>query len=117
MDHVSFQGISPLASAWTAIDTPSRAITAEDVSGSQRVTRGPRSSKRATRRRAYTMSMPIAISTSARPTLNATISSSPKPTRLSESALKSTTSAAGQGTMPPVMPRAQSCRSDTLLAS
>jgi len=92
-------------------------ITAKDVSGNQRVTRGPRSSKRATRRRAYTMSMPIAISTSARPTLKATISSSPKPTRLSESALRRTTSAAGQGTIPPVMPRAQSWRSETLLAS
>ena len=62
--HVSFQGTTPLATACTAIDTPSRIITAEDASGSQRVTSGPRSSKRATRRRAYTISMPIAISTS-----------------------------------------------------
>src|SRR5262249_50668614 len=115
--HVSFQGTNPPASAWTAIDTPSRVITAEDVSGSQRVTRGPRSSKRATRRRAYTMSMPLATSTSASPTRKATISSSPKPPRLSESALRRTTSAAGKGTIPPVMPRAQSWRSETLLAS
>jgi len=100
-------------SAWIAIDAPSNVITTDDDSGSHRVTSGPLSSKRATRRRAYTMSIPIAISTSASPTLKATMSSRPNPTRLSESALSSTTSAAGHGTIPPVIPSAQSWRSET----
>ena len=57
-------------------------------------------------RPAYTIRMPIAISTAARPMLNATMSRSPKPTRFSANALRSTTTAAGQGTMPPLMPSA-----------
>src|SRR5262249_21271356 len=45
----------------------------------------------------YTMSIPIAISTTAKPTLNATIRRSPNPTRFRESALSSTTRAADRG--------------------
>ena len=55
----------------------------------------------------------MAISTAAKPTLKATISSKPKPIRCIDTALKSTTRAAGHGTMPPLMPRVMSSRNDT----
>src|SRR6185436_16205979 len=111
--YVSCHARPPLATAWIAMDRPRSVITAEDMSGSQRVTSGPRSSSRVTRRPAQTTSRPIATSTRASPRLKATISSRPKPTRRSDRALSSTTRAAGHGTIPPVMPRAQSWRSVT----
>ena len=88
-------------------------MTADEVSGSQRWIHGPSSRKRDIRRLAYTMRTPIATSTAASPTLNATIRMRPKPTRRIDSALSSTTSAAGQGMMPPLIPSAKSARSDT----
>ena len=50
--------------------------------------------------------IPTAMSTAARPRLNATIRNKPKPTRLSATALRRTPSAGGHGTMIPVTPRA-----------
>src|SRR5207249_357135 len=82
-----------VARACRAIASPSSVITAADVIGSHRVTRGPSSWNRDISLRAYTMRMPIVTSTAARPTLKATISSRPKPTRRRETALRSTTSA------------------------
>ena len=88
-------------------------MTADEVNGSHRWISGPSSRKRAIRRRAYTMRMPITTRTAASPMLNATMRIRPKPTRRIESALSSTTSAAGHGMMPPLIPRANSARSDT----
>lgn len=55
---------------------------------------------------ADTTATPIAISTAARPMLNDVIKSSPYATRCSAIAESKTTSAEGQGTMPPEIPSA-----------
>ncbi len=55
----------------------------------------------------------MAINTAAKPMLKATIKSKPKPMRCSDTALSRTTNAAGQGTIPPLMPSVRSSRGDT----
>src|SRR2546422_8349899 len=71
--HDVIGGRTPAAaSACRAIASPSSVITAADVIGSHRVTRGPSSWNRDISLRAYTMRMPIVTSTAASPTLKAT---------------------------------------------
>src|SRR6266581_2530196 len=77
----------------------------DEANGSQRVISSPFVCKRDMKCRAETISSPMLISTAANPTLKATIRSKPKPIRCIDTALGSTISAAGQGTMPPLMTR------------
>src|ERR1700685_2265148 len=59
------------------------------------------------------MVKPTITSTAASPRLKAVIKNNPKPMRCKEKALSNTTSAAGQGTIPPVIPSMQSSRNDS----
>lgn len=113
MDFGSQQPVTA-TSAWTAIAMPKKVTTADEASGSQREITGPLPWNRNISWRAETIRIPIATNTTASPTLNATINRRPKPPRPSESALSRTTSAAGQGMIPPVIPRAESSRSETV---
>jgi len=93
--------------------TPTSNINADEANGSQRVMMRSSPRKRDMNRRAYTISMPTATSTTANPVLNAQINSKPKPIRCIDTALKSTTNAAGHGMIPPLMPSTNSCFTDT----
>ena len=89
--------------AFTVITRPTTTMTAAETAGSARIT-GPSSRARPNARRASTATRPIAVIVAARPTLNATISASPKASRWSAIALSRTTSADGQGSRPAAAP-------------
>ena len=92
---------------------PKTRIKADEVNGSHRVVSRLLTWNRDMKWRAETIKRPIVIRTAASPTLNATIKSNPKPIRCIETALRSTTSAAGQGTIPPLIPNVKSSRKET----
>src|SRR5262249_33993308 len=79
------------ASAWTEIKSPAPETTSALATGTSRATRRP-AGRRLNQRRAYTKRSPIAVSTTARPTLKATIRSRPKAMRPREIAPSITTS-------------------------
>ena len=97
-----------LTRARTAIASPSTVIAAAEVSGSQRVISRLSPFSIDMKRPAKTIKSPTAIKTAARPILKATMRNNPKPIRCRATALSSTTSAAGHGTMPPVTPTVES---------
>src|SRR5262249_55923371 len=99
-----------LGSAWTVMRTPASRITAALTAGSCRRTDTPAKLRRANARLATTATRPTLVIVKASPRLNVTISSSPKATRWSEIAARSTTSADGQGRSPPETPTAKSER-------
>src|SRR5262245_19920585 len=98
-----------LGIAWTVISTPATRMTAALSAGSARSTR-PSNFARPNTRLASTATRPTPVIESASPRLNATISSSPNPTRWSEIAPSSTTSADWHGSSPPETPTANSER-------
>ena len=63
-------------------------------------------SEREMRRTPCTMAMPMPINTAAKPRLNETISSMPNGTRFRATATNRMAMASGQGTSPPLTPRA-----------
>jgi hypothetical protein len=110
--------LSPVAGrAVAAIASPATSIAHADPIGSQRWIHGESLLHRDSRLFAFTIAIPIDTSTAASPQLNATIRNSPSPTRCSDTALSSTTSAAGQGMMPPVIPSSNNCFSGTVFCS
>ena len=84
--------------------SPSGVITTGDKKG-RYASQGLPLLQRCTAPRADTSSSPVLTRTAASPTLKATIKSNPKAMRCSATALSNTTRAAGQGIIPPVMPR------------
>src|SRR5215831_837311 len=100
---------STAPAAWTVIAAPATATSAALATGTSWPRRRPkpvggRQRIRRSVERPPATARPTLVSVSASPPLKATISASPKPTRCSDTAESSTTSAEGQGTMPPETP-------------
>ena len=91
------------------MNNPTIMTTAAEATGSQR-NKGlwPLRFDSGIRLFAYKTSIPIAVSTDARPALNDKSRSKPKPTRPNAIMLNSSTSADSQGTNPPLTPSATS---------
>ena len=90
-------------SARAVMTTPTARMSAALTAGSAR-TSGPSSEIREKAGGRKTATRPIAVIVAARPTLKATISASPSPTRCSAIAERSTTSADGHGRSPAATP-------------
>lgn len=84
-------------------------IKIADATGASVNTR-PLSGRCATHLLACTIATPIAVNTPARPTLNVTINSNPKPMRFKLMAPNINTNAEGHGSNPPETPSASSPR-------
>ena len=94
----------------TAIPQPKTEIISADAIGNHRWMSGASNGNRDIVRPAQTATKPMAMRTAAKPMLKATIKYNPKAVRCNATALRSTTKAAGHGTIPPVTPRTSNCR-------